>query len=253
MQEESENIAGRVALVTGAARGIGLAVASRLLRDGDRVVFADRDGNEAERQVGILDASGDRTMAFVMDVTSPPSIQAAVSATVDRWGSIDLLVNNAGIAGRSRPLPELTDDDWRSVLEIDLTGVFYCCRAVVPHMQRQGWGRIVNIASIAGKEGNPNAIPYSAAKAGVIGLTKALAKELATQGILVNAVTPAVIETDILSQVTPEHVTYMVSRIPMGRTGRPQEVAALVSWLCSDDCSFSTGAVFDISGGRATY
>jgi 2-dehydro-3-deoxy-L-rhamnonate dehydrogenase (NAD+) len=245
MQQENDSITGRVAIVTGAARGIGLAVATRLLKDGGRVVFGDLDGAESERQVGRLDSSGDRT--------KPASIQALVNATVDRWGSVDMLVNNAGIAGRSLPLPDLTDDDWRSVLEIDLCGVFYCCRAVVPHMQRQGWGRIVNIASIAGKEGNPNAIPYSAAKAGVIGLTKALGKELATQGILVNAVTPAVIETDILRQVSPEHVKYMVSRIPMGRTGRAEEVAALVAWLCSDDCSFSTGAVFDISGGRATY
>jgi 2-dehydro-3-deoxy-L-rhamnonate dehydrogenase (NAD+) len=253
VQQENEHITGRVAIVTGAARGIGLAVATRLLKDGCRVVFGDLDGAEAERQVGLLDSSGDRTMALVLDVTRPASVRAAVDATVDRWDSVHILVNNAGIAGRSLPLPELTDEDWRSVLEIDLGGVFYCCRAVVPHMQRQGWGRIVNIASIAGKEGNPNAIPYSAAKAGVIGLTKALGKELATQGILVNAVTPAVIETDILRQVSPEHVKYMVSRIPMGRTGRAEEVAAIVAWLCSDDCSFSTGAVFDISGGRATY
>jgi 2-dehydro-3-deoxy-L-rhamnonate dehydrogenase (NAD+) len=253
MQQESGNLTGPVAVVTGAARGIGLAVATRLLKDGARVVFGDLDGAEAERQAGLLDADGDRTMALNLDVSKPASIQAVVGATVDRWGSVDLLVNNAGIAGRSRPITDLTDEDWESVLAIDLSGVFYCCRAVIPHMVRRGRGRIVNIASIAGKEGNPNAIPYSAAKAGVIGLTKALAKEVATQGILVNAVTPAVIDTEILRQVSAEHVQYMVSRIPMGRTGRAEEVAALVAWLCSDECSFSTGAVFDISGGRATY
>jgi 3-oxoacyl-[acyl-carrier protein] reductase len=151
------------------------------------------------------------------------------------------------------PTWDLTTEDWQRVLAIDLSGVFYCCRAVLPHMRAQRYGRIVNVASIAGKEGNPNALPYSTAKAGVLGLTKALAKEVAREGILVNAVTPAVIETDILKQVSPEHVQYMVSRIPLGRVGQPAEVAALVAWLCSDECSFSTGAVFDISGGRATY
>jgi 3-oxoacyl-[acyl-carrier protein] reductase len=244
---------GRVAIVTGAARGIGLAIAARLLEEGARVVLADRDTLEAQRQALTHDATGERAVGLALDVTDPASIHAAVEATRARFGTLDILVNNAGIAGRSLPLSELTDADWRSVLDVDLSGVFYCCRAVVPGMLERGYGRIVNVASIAGKEGNPNAIPYSAAKAGVIGLTKALAKEVATGGILVNAVTPAVIETDILQQVSAEHVRYMVSRIPMGRTGQPAEVAALVAWLCSEQCSFSTGAVFDISGGRATY
>ena len=173
--------------------------------------------------------------------------------TVERFGGIDILVNNAGIAGGSKPSWEFTPDEWRQVIEIDLTGVFLCCRAVVPVMRPRGWGRIVNIASIAGKEGNPNAAHYSAAKAGVIGFTKALGKELATSGILVNCITPAVIETDILKQITPQHVEYMRSKIPMGRFGKKEEAAALVAWLCSDECSFTTGGVFDLSGGRATY
>jgi 3-oxoacyl-[acyl-carrier protein] reductase len=176
-----------------------------------------------------------------------------VGKVIDRYGHVDVLVNNAGIAGRSALSWELPDGEWEKVVGIDLSGVYYGCRAVLPHMIARQRGRIVNIASIAGKEGNPNAVPYSAAKAGVIGLTKAMAKEVATTGVLINAVTPAVIETPILEQVSEAHLAYMLSRIPMGRAGIPHEVAALVSWLSSDECSFSTGAVFDISGGRATY
>jgi 3-oxoacyl-[acyl-carrier protein] reductase len=171
----------------------------------------------------------------------------------DEWGPVSILVNNAGIAGRSATTWELSLEEWIQVVSIDLTGVFLGCKTVVPGMIESGYGRIVNVASIAGKEGNPNAAPYSAAKAGVIGLTKSLAKEVATEGILVNAVTPAVIATEILQQVSQEHIDYMMSRIPMGRAGQPEEVAELVSFLASDRLSFSTGAVFDISGGRATY
>jgi 3-oxoacyl-[acyl-carrier protein] reductase len=240
-------------MVSGAARGIGLAIAQRLLHDGARVALCDLDRTEAQRQAEAYDPSGARTLGLGVDVRDPASVCVAVDEVRQRWGRVQILVNNAGIAGRSAPLQELTDDDWRSVLDVDLSGVFYFSRAVLPDMLHSGSGRIVNIASIAGKEGNPNAIPYSSAKAGVIGLTKALAKEVATSGVLVNAVTPAVIETDILKQVSDEHRQYMLKRIPMGRAGQPHEVAALVAWLCSDECSFSTGAVFDLSGGRATY
>ena len=166
---------------------------------------------------------------------------------------MDILVNNAGIAGATRKTWELTPKEWQEVLQVNLFGVFLCCHAIAPKMIERGYGRIVNIASIAGKEGNPNASHYSATKAGVIALTKSLAKELAQAGVLVNCITPAVIQTDILKQVTPEHINYMLSKIPMGRFGRPEEAAGLVAWLCSEECSFSTGAVFDLSGGRATY
>jgi len=188
-----------------------------------------------------------------LDVANPESVSRIVRETLDQHGRIDVLVNNAGIAGHSAPIWELTDADWHAVLSIDFSRVFFCCRAGVPHMRQRRYGRIVNIASIAGKEGNPNAVPYSSAKAGVIGLTKALAKEVVRDGILVNAVAPAVIQTDILRQASAEHVEYMISKIPMGRIGQPREAAALVAWLVSDECSFSTGAVYDISGGRATY
>jgi 3-oxoacyl-[acyl-carrier protein] reductase len=246
----SRRFQGRCALVTGAARGIGLAIARRLAQESGKVVLADLDVDRARSEAARLGngASGER-----MDVSDAGSVTQAISAVIDRLGHLDILVNNAGIHGPAVPIWQLTDDDWQEVLAVDLSGPFYCCRAVIPHMQARKYGRIVNVASVAGKEGNPNAIPYSSAKAGVIGLTKALAKEVARDGVLVNAVTPAVIDTDILKQVSPEHVQYMISRIPIGRVGQAEEVAALVAWLCSEECSFSTGGVFDISGGRATY
>jgi 2-dehydro-3-deoxy-L-rhamnonate dehydrogenase (NAD+) len=240
----------RTALVTGAARGIGLAIARRLAGDGLRVALLDLDRERVEtaaREVG----SG--AAALVADVTRSADVDAAVRVVVERWGRLDVLVNNAGITGRSFPVWELEDADWERVLAVDLTSVFYCCRAAIRVMLRQGSGRIVNIASIAGKEGNPTLVPYSSAKAGVIGLTKALAKEVATRGILVNAVAPAVIGTELLQQMERSTVDLLISKIPMGRVGRPEEVAALVAWLASEECSFSTGAVYDLSGGRATY
>jgi 3-oxoacyl-[acyl-carrier protein] reductase len=240
----------QIALVTGAARGIGQAIARRLIADGMSVVIADIDEAAATQAA---DALGERASAVTLDVTSEASWNAAVQTASERLGAITVLVNCAGIAGRSAPSWELSADEWQQVIAIDLTGVFLGCRAVLPAMMDAGYGRIVNIASIAGKEGNPNASPYSAAKAGVIGLTKSLAKEVAQKGVLINAVTPAVIATEILKQISQEHIDYMTSRIPMGRVGLPEEVAALVSFLCSREVTFSTGAVFDISGGRATY
>lgn len=241
-----------VAIITGAARGIGAATAERLVRDGFRVAVADIDEAEARATAGRIGVTGG-AFAMGVDVSSEASVRAMIDAVLDREGRIDALVNNAGVAGQAAPSWQLPAGEWERVLAIDLSGVYYGCRAVLPHMLERGAGRIVNVASVAGKEGNPNAVPYSAAKAGVIGLTKAVAKEVAQHGILVNAVTPAVVETPILEQLTAKHIAYMVSRIPLGRTGRPEEVAALIAWLCSAQCSFSTGAVFDISGGRATY
>jgi len=270
-QQTPETHEPRTAIVTGAGSGIGAAIAERLARDGYQVAIADIHGDSAGRTAARIISAGrpeaaslpdqrgqsgpadERAFAVSVDVSQEESVRAMIATVLERTGRIDALVNNAGIAGQSAATWELPPGEWERVLAIDLSGVYYGCRAVLPHMLERGSGRIVNVASIAGKEGNPNAVPYSAAKAGVIGLTKAVAKEVATRGVLVNCVTPAVIETPILQQVSDEHVRYMVSRIPMGRTGRPEEVAALVSWLCSEDCSFSTGAVFDCSGGRATY
>ena len=240
----------KTALVTGAARGIGLAIASRLAAGGARVAVLDLDARGAEAAAAKV---GGGAIALVADVTLGAEVDAAVSRVVAEWGRLDILVNNAGITGRSFPIWELSDDDWRRVIDADLTSVFLCCRAAVKVMLGQGGGRIINIASIAGKEGNPTLVPYSAAKAGVIGLTKALAKEVCTRGILVHAIAPAVIGTELLRQMEQSTVDLLVSKIPMGRVGRPEEVAALAAWLASDDCSFTTGAVHDLSGGRATY
>ena len=240
----------RTALVTGAARGIGLSIASRLAADGARVALLDLDGVAAEAAAKKV---GSGAIALTADVTKAADVDAAIRRVVDSWGRLDILVNNAGITGRSFPIQELTDEDWRRVIDADLTSVFLCCRAAIRVMLGQGSGRIINIASIAGKEGNPTLVPYSAAKAGVIGLTKALAKEVCTRGILVHAIAPAVIGTELLQQMEQTTMDLLVSKIPMGRVGRPEEVAALVAWLASDDCSVTTGAVHDLSGGRATY
>jgi 2-dehydro-3-deoxy-L-rhamnonate dehydrogenase (NAD+) len=241
---------GRTAFVTGAGRGIGLAISQRLLTDGARVLMVDRDAAAVE---GAAKRLGTDARALVADVTRTADVERAVQAAHDWHGRLDIVVNNAGITGRSVPTWELSDDDWRQVIDVDLSSVFLVCRAAVRLMRPRASGRIINIASIAGKEGNPTLVPYSTAKAGVIGLTKALAKEVATQGILVNAVAPAVIGTELLQQMERSTVDMLIAKIPMGRVGKPEEVAALVAWLASDECSFSTGAVYDLSGGRATY
>ena len=243
------NLEGRKAVVTGGARGIGYAICQRLTASGAHCIIWDRDEKAAHEAARTLPGAE----AILVDVTSPESVEEANLATSVKVGGIDILVNNAGIAGCSKKLWECTPEEWQEVLQIDLFGVYLCCRALVPGMIASGYGRVVNIASIAGKEGNPNASHYSAAKAGVIGLTKTLGKELANTGITVNCVTPAAVRTAIFDQMTQEHVDFMLSKIPMGRFGEPEEIAALVTWLCSSECSFSTGATFDLSGGRATY
>jgi 2-dehydro-3-deoxy-L-rhamnonate dehydrogenase (NAD+) len=245
----SIDLRGHAAVVTGGARGIGLACAERLRAAGARVSLWDQDGAalaEAARQLGDVHS-------VTVDITSEASVAAAAQAAVAALGKIDILVNNAGITGSNKKTWEYDPAEWRRVIDVDLTGAFLCARALLPGMIAGRYGRIVNMASVAGKEGNPNAAAYSAAKAGLIGLTKSLGKELATDGIAVNCVTPAAAETDLFQQMTAEHIAYMRSKIPMNRFVQPGEIAALVAWLCSEECSFSTGAVFDISGGRATY
>ena len=241
---------GRRAVVTGGAQGIGRAIAERLLASGAAVTVWDRDGDEL---AATRESLGPGARGVVVDVTDPESVERAAAETVEAAGGIDILVNNAGIAGPNATTWEYPIEEWRQVIDIDLNGVFYCCRAVVPHMIERGYGRIVSIASIAGKEGNPNASAYSAAKAGVIGLTKSLGKELADRDIAVNCITPAAARTRIFEQITQAHIDYMLSKIPRGRFVLVEELASLVAWLVSEENSFTTGAVFDASGGRATY
>jgi NAD(P)-dependent dehydrogenase (short-subunit alcohol dehydrogenase family) len=244
------DLTGQTAIVTGAATGIGEAIARRLARAGAAVAVADLD---LEGATEVAQSIGGGSFALPIDITRSDSVNAAVAELLSRTGRIDVLVNNAGIAGRTAPIWELTDDDWQRIIAVNMTGVFNCCRAVLPHMRTRRYGRIVNIASIAGKEGNPNMSGYSATKAAVIGLTKSVGKEVATEGICVNAVAPAVIRTKILEQLTQAQVDYMTERIPMRRTGTPEEIAAVVHFLASPDCSFVTGQCYDASGGRATY
>ena len=233
----------RTALVTGAARGIGLACGRRLRDEGCRVFGVDLTAASMD---AVRDQYDDVAPADVSD-------SVAVDALRDRFGHVDILINSAGIVGPNKPMWEVSDAEWRHTIDVNLTGIFNVMRAFIPGMTSGGWGRIVNIASIAGKEGNPNLSAYSASKAAVIGLTKSVGKELATTGVLVNAIAPAVIATEMNADNTPEVLQYMISKIPMSRTGSADEVAALVAWLSSEECSFSTGACYDISGGRATY
>jgi 2-dehydro-3-deoxy-L-rhamnonate dehydrogenase (NAD+) len=243
---------GRVAVVTGGARGIGYAVAERVLRSGGTVSLWDMDAAKLKDALEPLSALG-AVAACCLDLTEEPAVRTAAEETVARFGKIDILINNAGITGGNAPTWELEPAAWRRVIEVNLVAPYLTSRSIVPHMLSLGYGRIVNVASVAGKEGNPNASHYSASKAGLIGLTKSLAKELATQGILVNCVTPAVAKTDLFAQMTQQHIDYMLAKIPMSRFVEPSEIAATVCWLASEECSFATGAVFDISGGRATY
>lgn len=249
------NLENRYAVVTGAARGIGRAIAQRLRRSGAHIAAWDFPGAALADAADALrgtEGSG-RVVAIDADIADARSVEQAVAATLNALPRMDILVNNAGISGPNHRLWEYPVDGWRRVIDVNLVGSFLVSRAVIPNMIDNGYGRIVNIASVAGKEGNPNASAYSASKAGLINLTKTLGKELAKTGVLVNCVTPAAVRTAIFEQMTAEHVNYMLSKIPLERFGEPEEIAALVAWLASEECSFSTGATFDLSGGRATY
>ncbi|CCE06666.1 3-oxoacyl-acyl carrier protein reductase [Bradyrhizobium sp. STM 3843] len=244
------DLTNRCAIVTGGAQGFGRAVTERFVKSGAKVAIWDHDSALADKTAKEI---GSAVIALKVDVTDPAAVETARDETLKAFGRIDILVNNAGIAGVNRTVWETDLEEWRKVLRINLDGPFICCKAIVPQMLAQKYGRIVNIASIAGKEGNPNAAHYSASKAGLIALTKSLGKELAQHDITVNAVTPAAAKTAIFDQLTQTHIDFMLSKIPKGRFVLVEELAAMVAWLASEDCSFSTGAVFDISGGRATY
>ena len=238
----------KTAVITGGAQGFGYSMVERFSQSGAKIVIWDKD----QELIDSLDLP-DNVSTVQTDVTSYDSIENSIKQTLEKNNAIDILVNNAGIAGPSFKTWEYPIDQWQNVVDIDLTGVFYCCRAIVPHMVTNNYGRIVNIASIAGKEGNPNAMPYSAAKAGVIALTKSLGKELSDINIAVNCVTPAAAKTRIFDQISQEHIDYMLSKIPRGRFLKVDELASMVAWLVSEENSYTTGAVFDLSGGRATY
>lgn len=240
----------RVAIVTGAAQGIGLAVSKRLAMANASVVLADIKLKEVKEVTNKMSSEGRKVMAVECDVSDPGSVKRLISSAIGAFQQVDILVNNAAIFPLVAPIEEQSDREWDKVMAVDLTGIFYCCRAVVPHMKKIGRGRIINLTSIGAKEGQPNMVPYCAAKGGIIGLTKALAKELAAYNILVNAVSPALIETPMIGNLD---LTPYIARTPLGRVGQPEEVAAMVHWMASDDVSFSTGVVFDISGGRAMY
>lgn len=249
-------LSGQNAVVTGAAQGLGLAIATRLVQSGANVCLWDLNQGTLDQAISDLEpllSTGQSLVSAVGNVGEASSVTSALAETKSKLGPVDIVVNNAGISGPNVPSWEYPVDDWLSVIQVNLTGTFLVSRAVIPGMIERDYGRIVNIASVAGKEGNPNAPAYSSSKAGIIGLTKTLGKELANTGITVNCVTPAAVRTAIFDQMTQEHVDFMLSKIPMGRFGQPEEIAALVAWLCSPECSFSTGATFDISGGRATY
>ncbi len=244
------DLAGRHAVITGGAAGLGFAIAQRLLASGARVTLWDRDSQALARAAAELGA-GACTVA--VDVAEHASVVRAVQQTAAQTPVIDALINSAGVTGPNVKVWDYPPEAWQQVLQVNLNGLFYCCREIVPLMRERNYGRIVNIASVAGKDGNPNASAYSASKAAVIALTKSLGKELADTGVRVNCVAPAAVKTAIFDQMSPEHIAFMLSKIPMGRFGTPEEVAAMVGWLCTEECSFSTGAVFDLSGGRSTY
>jgi 3-oxoacyl-[acyl-carrier protein] reductase len=246
------DLKGRTGVVTGGARGIGFAAARKMLASGAAVAIWDLDSAALTRAAAELGKNG-KVYTATVELTDEADVKKAADALIRDAGKIDILVNNAGITGGNAPTWELKPEVWRRVIEVNLIAPYLTCHAIVPHMMKAAYGRIVNVASIAGKEGNPNASHYSASKAGLIGLTKSLGKELATTGILVNAITPAAAKTEMFGQMTQAHIDYMLSRIPMNRFVAVEELATMISWLASEDCSFSTGAVFDVSGGRATY